>query len=110
MRQHFSRGDASARKTTSTYPISYKIIKLSKLTASGLQPVVAAVDRKVHKPNINTKNWESEAPSSEMVFKRDFEQFDEAWKAGYELLHNSVEQHMTKKQPNLELYIVNNTQ
>jgi hypothetical protein len=67
--------------------------------------VVAAVDRKVNKPDIKTKSWESEAPSSEVVFKRDFEQFDEAWKAGSKLLIKTVEAPMTQKQPNLKLCI-----
>ena len=63
------------------------------------------VDRQVHRPTIKTKNWESEAPTSEVQFVRDYEGFNEAWRAGYKHLINAIQQHLTKKQPNLKLYI-----
>jgi hypothetical protein len=66
---------------------------------------VTQVDRAVHRPNIKTKNWETEAPSSEIIFKKKLTSFEEAWKAGSRLLISAVQQHMTKKQPNLKLYI-----
>ena len=61
-------------------------------------------DRKVYEPDIKTKSWEKEAQSSEILFKRNFKSLDDAWKAGYKLLIQSVEHHMTQKQPNLKLY------
>jgi hypothetical protein len=66
---------------------------------------ITQVDRAVHRPNIKTKNWETEAPSSEIIFKKKLVSFEEAWAAGKNLLIKSVQQHMTKKQPNLKLYI-----
>jgi hypothetical protein len=67
--------------------------------------VVKVADRRVHRPEIKTKSWESEAPSSEVFFKKDFELFDEAWKAGYPLLVKTVIAHMEQKHPNMKLYI-----
>ena len=67
--------------------------------------LVRVVDRAVHRPTIKTKNWESESPTSEVQFVRDYKSFDAAWKAGYKRLISVVEQHLTKKQPNLKLYI-----
>ena len=34
--------------------------------------VVERVDRVITKPDVKTKNWETEAPSSEIVFKKNF--------------------------------------
>ena len=67
--------------------------------------LVRVVDRQVHRATIKTKNWESEAPTSEVQFVRAYKGFNEAWRAGYKHLINAVEQHLTKKQPNLKLYI-----
>ena len=66
---------------------------------------VRVADRTVHRPTIKTRNWESEAPSTEIQFVRDYKNFDAAWNAGYKRLIQAVEQHLTKKQPNLKLYI-----
>jgi hypothetical protein len=76
-----------------------------KATDEAIAKVLEAVDRKAQRPTIKTKNWESEALSLEIAFKRDFKHVEEAWKAGIKLLSKSVEQHMTKKQPNLKLDI-----
>ena len=32
--------------------------------------VVERVDREIHRPDINIRNWETEAPSSEVRFKK----------------------------------------
>jgi hypothetical protein len=40
--------------------------------------IVSRVDKKVHKPGIRTKNWESEAPSAEIKFKRKYKDFNDA--------------------------------
>jgi hypothetical protein len=63
------------------------------------------VDRVIHKPNIKTKHWETEAPSSEIIFQKNIKSFEEAWRVGRNLLIKSVEHHLTQKQPNLKLYI-----
>jgi hypothetical protein len=78
--------------------------KTAELDAK-IEETVTQVDRVVHKPSIKTKSWETEAPSSEIIFKSKLKSFEEAWKAGRNSLIKSVEQHMTKKQPNLKLYI-----
>jgi hypothetical protein len=70
-----------------------------------LAEIVSRVDKKVHKPGIRTKNWESEAPSTEMKFKRKYKDFNDAWKEGPKLLIKAVSAHLTKKQPNLKLFI-----
>jgi hypothetical protein len=62
-------------------------------------------DKKVHKPGIRTKNWESEAPSTEIKFKRNYKDFNDTWKEGSKLLIKAVSAHLTKKQPNLKLCI-----
>ena len=67
--------------------------------------LVRVVDRAVHRPTIKTKNWESESPTTEVQFVRDYKNFNAAWNAGYKRLISVVEQHLTKKQPNLKLYI-----
>ena len=69
-----------------------------------LAKVVKVAERRVYRPNIKTKHWESESPSSEVVFKKDFTLFDEAWKAGYPLLVKIVIAHMEQKHPNVKLY------
>jgi hypothetical protein len=70
-----------------------------------LAEIVVKAEIKVNKPGIRTKNWESEAPSTEIVFKRHYKDFNEAWKEGSKLLIKAVSAHLTKKQPNLKLFI-----
>jgi hypothetical protein len=67
--------------------------------------VVKRVDRGIHKPNIKTKHWETEAPSSEIIFQTNIKSFEEAWRVGRKSLIKSVEHHLTQKQPNLKLFI-----
>ena len=81
-----------------------KEVKTKKLDEE-LAKVVQVAERRVYRPNIKTKHWESESPSSEVVFKKDFTLFDEAWKAGYPLLVKTVIAHMEQKHPNMKLYI-----
>jgi hypothetical protein len=70
-----------------------------------LAEIVSRVDKKVHKPGIRTKNWESEAPSTEIKFKRKYKDFNDAWKEGSKLLIQAVSAHLSKKQPNLKPFI-----
>ena len=63
------------------------------------------MDEKIHRPGIRTKNWESEPPSTEIRFKRHYKDFHDAWAAGSKLLIKAVSAHLTKKQPNLKLFI-----
>jgi hypothetical protein len=67
--------------------------------------IITKVDNKIHRPGIRTKNWESEAPSTEIHFKRNYKDFNDAWKEGSKLLIKAVSAHLTKKQPNLKLFI-----
>jgi hypothetical protein len=67
--------------------------------------LVEKVDKEIHKPGIKTRSWESEAPSTEIKFKQDYNDFNDAWKAGSKLLIKAVSAHFTKKQPNMKLFI-----
>ena len=53
--------------------------------------VVERVDREIHRPDINIRNWETEAPSSEVRFKKKIKTFEEAWRLGKNLLMKAVE-------------------
>jgi hypothetical protein len=68
----------------------------TKETDETMAKIIERADRQVHMPTIKTKRYESEAPSSEIVFKKVYKQFEGAWKAGVKMLIESVEQHMTK--------------
>ena len=70
-----------------------------------LAEIISKVDEKIHRPGIRTKNWESEAPSTEIRFKRNYKDFHDAWAEGSKLLIKAVSAHLTKKQPNLRLFI-----
>ena len=59
----------------------------------------------MHKPHAETTHWETEAPPSKVVLKRDVKDFGDAWRAAFKLLVKSVETHLTRKQPNLVLMI-----
>jgi hypothetical protein len=79
--------------------------KKEKVIDDNLAEAVIKLDNKIHRPSITTKNWESEAPSAEINFKRDYKDFNDAWKAGSKLLIREVSAHLTKKQPNMKVYI-----
>jgi hypothetical protein len=66
--------------------------------------IITKVDNQILRPGIRTKNWESEAPSTEIKFKRNYKDFNDAWKEGSKLLIKAVSAHLTKKQPNLKLF------
>jgi hypothetical protein len=79
--------------------------KKEKVIDDNLAEAVIKLDNKIHRPGITTKNWESEAPSVEINFKRDYKDFNDAWAAGSKLLIKEVSAHLTKKQPNMKVYI-----
>ena len=88
--------------TKQTKQKARKEVKTKKLDEE-FAKVVQVAERRVYRPNIKTKHWESESPSSEVLFNKDFTLFDEAWKAGYPLLVKTVIAHMEQKHPNMKL-------
>jgi hypothetical protein len=66
---------------------------------------LAQVVKVLSRPEVKTKNWETEAPSTEIIFQKNIKTFEEAWKIGKKLLIKAVEQRLTQKQPNLKLFI-----
>jgi hypothetical protein len=79
--------------------------KKQKEIDDNLAEIVEKVEEEIHKLGIRTKNWDSEAPSTEIKFKRDYKDFNDAWAAGSKLVIKAVSAHLTKKQPNLKLFI-----
>ena len=63
---------------------------------------VRAVERVVFKPTLKTRKQDTEAPSYEVEFKRDYTNFNEAWDNGKKLLIKMIEKHMEQK-PNIKL-------
>ena len=49
--------------------------------------MVEKVDRVIHKPDVKTNNWETEAPSSEIVSKRNFKTLRGGMEGGEELIN-----------------------
>jgi hypothetical protein len=70
-----------------------------------LEEMVKKVDKQIHEPHVERTHWETAAPTSKVVLKRDFKDFGDAWRAAYKLLVKSVETHLTSKHPNLKLMI-----
>ena len=62
------------------------------------------LERKLYEPRTSIKNWETEAPLSNMNFKRDYKTFDDAWNAGVGTLIKSTEKHLVRR-PNVRLAI-----
>jgi hypothetical protein len=65
---------------------------------------VREIERVVYKPNLITRKQETEAPSYEVEYKRDYTNFTEAWEAGNKSLIRMIERHITKK-PNIKIYV-----
>ena len=58
---------------------------------------VRGVEREVFKPKLKTSNGETEAPTYEVEFLRDYTNIGEAWDAGVKKLTQMTETHMKKK-------------
>jgi hypothetical protein len=82
-----------------------KTQKVRETKTAAIDAKISEAIRIIERPSVHTKNWETEAPSTEIIFKRIIKSFDQAWKTGKNLLINSVEHHMTAKQPNMKLTI-----
>ena len=70
-----------------------------------IEVAVKKLDKKIHRPHVHTTHWETAAPSSKVVLKRDFRNFDDAWRAAFKLLVKIVETHLTSKHNNLKLML-----
>ena len=70
-----------------------------------IQVMVKKVDKTIHRPHIHTTHWETAAPSSKVVLKRDFKDFGDAWRASFKLLVKIVETHLTEKHNNLKVML-----
>ena len=57
---------------------------------------VREIERVVYKPNLITRKQETEAPSYEVEYKRDYTNFTEAWEAGSKSLIRMIERHITR--------------
>jgi predicted NAD-dependent protein-ADP-ribosyltransferase YbiA (DUF1768 family) len=88
-----------------------KMVKQTKLKTArekktaAIDAELATVVKVLSRPEVKTKNWETEAPSTEIIFQKNIKTFEEAWKIGKNLLIKTVQQHIIQKQPNLKLYI-----
>jgi hypothetical protein len=82
-----------------------KTTKIRETKAAAMDAKISDVVKVIERPNVQTKNWETEAPSSEIIFKKTIKNFEQAWKTGKNLLIKAVEHHMTEKQPNMKLFI-----
>ncbi len=58
---------------------------------------VRGVERVLQKPKTKTKHGDTEAPTFEVEFVKDYRNFPEAWSAGLKKLIQMVETHMKKK-------------
>ena len=50
----------------------------------------------VFRPNLKTRKQETEAPSYEVEFKRDYTNFNKVWDNGKKLIIKMIEKHMVK--------------
>jgi hypothetical protein len=66
--------------------------------------VIKTVEREVFRPRLITRKQETEAPSYEVEFKKDYFNASEAWEAGNKALIRMIEKHMEKK-PNIKIYL-----
>jgi hypothetical protein len=82
-----------------------KTQKVRETKTAAIDAKISEAVRIIERPSVHTKNWETEAPSTEIIFKKTIKSFEEAWKTGKNLLIKSVEAHMTAKQPNMKLTI-----
>ena len=62
-----------------------------------IQVMVKKVDKKIHRPHVHTTHWETAAPSSKVVLKRDFKDFGDAWRASCKLLVQIAQTQFSKK-------------
>ena len=76
-----------------------------RLKTQKIQVMVKKVDKNIHRPHVHTTHWETAAPSSKVVLKRDFKDFGDAWRASLKLLVKIVETHLTTKHNNLKLML-----
>ena len=65
---------------------------------------IKTVEREVYRPRLITRKQETEAPSYEVEFKKDYYNASEAWEAGNRALSKMIEKHMANK-PNIKIYI-----
>ena len=63
---------------------------------------VRGVEREVCRPKLKTKHGDTEAPTYEVEFVKDYRNFIEAWEAGVKKLIQMTEAHMNKA-PNIKL-------
>ena len=69
-----------------------------------MDKVIRGVERVVNKPKLNTKDGDTEAPTYEVEFIKDYFAFGEAWEAGVKKLIKLTEAHM-KTKPDIKVSI-----